>query len=111
MLDDKGLTLREFGAEYGATTGRPRRCGWLDLVALKHSVNICGLDQLVITKADILSMFDTIKLCTGYKIGNRLIKKFPQNLDNLNKVVPVYKNFKSWKSDDLNKQNPPKKLN
>ena len=110
MLDDKGLTLREFGAEYGATTGRPRRCGWLDLVALKHSVNICGLDQLVITKADILSMFDTIKLCTGYKIGNRLIKKFPQNLDNLNKVVPVYKNFKSWKSNDLNKQNPPKNL-
>ena len=110
MLDDKGLTLREFGAEYGATTGRPRRCGWLDLVALKHSVNICGLDQLVITKADILSMFDTIKLCTGYKIGNRLIKKFPQNLDNLNKVVPVYKNFKSWKSDDLNKENPPKNL-
>ena len=110
MLDDKGLTLREFGAEYGATTGRPRRCGWLDLVALKHSVNICGLDQLVITKADILSMFDTIKLCTGYKIGNRLIKKFPQNLDNLNKVVPVYKNFKSWKTDDLNKENPPKNL-
>ena len=110
MLDDKGLTLREFGAEDGATSGRPRRCGWLDLVALKHSVNICGLDQLVITKADILSMFDTIKLCTGYKIGNRLIKKFPQNLDNLNKVVPVYKNFKSWKSDDLNKENPPKNL-
>ena len=55
-------------------------------------------------------MFDTIKLCTGYKIGNRLIKKFPQNLDNLNKVVPVYKNFKSWKSNDLNKQNPPKNL-
>ena len=51
-------------------------------------------------------MFDTIKLCTGYKIGNRLIKKFPQNLDNLNKVVPVYKNFKSWKTDDLNKENP-----
>jgi len=110
MLDDKGLTLREFGAEYGATTGRPRRCGWLDLVALRHSVDICGLDELVITKADILSMFDTIKLCTGYRIGKQLIKKFPQNLDNLDKVVPVYKNFKSWKVDDLNKKNPPKNL-
>ena len=110
MLDDKGLTLREFGAEYGATTGRPRRCGWLDLVALRHSVDICGLDELVITKADILSMFDTIKLCTGYRIGKQLIKKFPQNLDNLDKVVPIYKNFKSWKSDDLNKKNPPKNL-
>ena len=110
MLDDKGLTLREFGAEYGATTGRPRRCGWLDLVALRHSVDICGLDELVITKADILSMFDTIKLCTGYRIGKQLIKKFPQNIDNLDKVVPVYKNFKSWKVDDLNKKNPPKNL-
>ncbi len=110
MLDDKGLTLREFGAEYGATTGRPRRCGWLDLVALRHSVDICGLDELVITKADILSMFDTIQLCTGYRIGKQLIKKFPQNLDNLDKVVPIYKNFKSWKADDLNKKNPPKNL-
>ena len=55
-------------------------------------------------------MFDTIKLCTGYRIGKRLIKKFPQNLDNLDKVVPVYKNFKSWKSDDFNKKNPPKNL-
>src|SRR6056300_1517840 len=110
MLDDKGLTLREFSAEYGATTGRPRRCGWLHLVALRHSVDICGLDELVITKADILSMFDTIKLCTGYRIGKQLIKKFPQNLDNLDKVVPVYKNFKSWKVDDLNKKNPPKNL-
>ena len=110
MLDDKGLTLREFGAEYGATTGRPRRCGWLDLVALRHSVDICGLDELVITKADILSMFDTIKLCTGYRIGKQLIKKFPQNLDNLDKAVPVYKNFKSWKVDDLNKKSPPKNL-
>ena len=55
-------------------------------------------------------MFDTIKLCTGYRIGKQLIKKFPQNIDNLDKVVPVYKNFKSWKVDDLNKKNPPKNL-
>ena len=67
MIDDEGLALREFGDEYGATTGRPRRCGWLDLIALKHSVEICGLDEIVLTKVDILSMFKTINVCIAYK--------------------------------------------
>ena len=79
MIDDEGLALREFGDEYGATTGRPRRCGWLDLIALKHSVEICGLDEIVLTKVDILSMFKTINVCIAYKYKSQKLNKFPMD--------------------------------
>ena len=62
-----GEKLREIGKEYGATTGRPRRCGWLDLVALKYSIMLNGVTQIILTKTDILSEFETIKVCTAYK--------------------------------------------
>ena len=110
MIDDEGLALREFGDEYGATTGRPRRCGWLDLVALKHSVEICGLDEIILTKVDILSMFKTINICIGYDLNGKRINKFPMEIDLMNKIKPIYKTFKSWDSSQLNKSSLPKSL-
>ena len=110
MFDDQGLTLREFGTEYGATTGRPRRCGWLDLVALKHAVIVSGIDSIVLTKVDILSIFEKIKVCTGYKIGNKKLASYPLNLEDLSSVTPVYKEFPSWKIEDLSKNKVPSSL-
>ena len=110
MIDDQGLSLREFGDEYGATTGRPRRCGWLDLIALRHSVEICGLDEIILTKVDILAMFKNIKLCTGYKHKGKIIKKFPLDNSLLDEVEPIYKTFKSWNPNELNSKKMPKTL-
>jgi len=82
--------LREEGSEFGATTGRSRRCGWLDIVALNYSVTINGLTALALTKLDVLSRFNTIKLCTGYKYNGEIIDYFPSDLDTLVNCEPVY---------------------
>ena len=112
MFDDQGLLLREFGTEYGATTGRPRRCGWLDLVALKHSIQISGIDSLVLTKVDVLSMFRTVKVCVGYKIKNKKITTFPLGFDDLNIAKPIYKEFNSWTPEEVaSSRRVPKNLN
>lgn len=110
MIDDQGLTLREFGTEYGATTGRPRRCGWLDLVALKHAVLVSGINSLVLTKVDILSIFEKIKVCTGYKLDNKKISSYPLKIEDLSNVQPIYKEFPSWSINDLSKKKIPKTL-
>ncbi len=110
MFDDQGLTLREFGTEYGATTGRPRRCGWLDLVALKQAVIVSGIDSIVLTKVDILSIFEKIKVCTGYKIGKKKLSSYPLKLEDLSSVTPIYKEFPSWKMEDLSKNKIPSSL-
>lgn len=110
MFDDKGLTLREFGVEYGATTGRPRRCGWLDLVALRHAITISGIDSLVLTKVDILSIFTRIKVCTGYKVNGKKLASYPLELENLSSIKPIYKEFQSWSSDELSSKKIPKSL-
>jgi len=89
--------LTEYGHEYGATTGRRRRCGWLDLPALKYSVMINGVTQLIMTKADILQHFETFKVATAYKIGNELVDYLPYDITI--PLEPVYKEFKSWKTD------------
>ena len=86
--------LRQNGGEFGATTGRPRRCGWLDLVLLKRSVIINNATDLVITKLDVLEGLKTIKVCVGYKQGNKILKEFPYSLES---VTPVYKEFRGWK--------------
>ncbi len=97
LFDETGEDLRKAGHEFGATTGRPRRCGWIDLVALKYAVTINGVTQLIMTKSDVLSDFDTIKVAVGYKIGDEIIDKFPFELpDNLE---PVYKEIPGWKKD------------
>ena len=110
MIDDEGLTLREFGDEYGATTGRPRRCGWLDLIALKHSVEICGLDEIILTKVDILSMFNNINVCVGYKYKSQKFKKFPMDNNIIDHVEPIYKTFKAWNNEDLKNKKLPSSL-
>ncbi len=97
LVDETGETLREAGHEYGATTGRPRRCGWLDLVALKYSVMLNGVTQLIMMKADVLGEFETIKICVGYEIDGKVVDHFPFELDD--SVTPVYVELPGWKTD------------
>ncbi len=88
--------LREQGGEYGATTGRPRRCGWFDAVAVRYSARINGLDGLVITKLDVLDNLEKIKICTGYKLDGRTVKDFPADSSKLERCKPVYKTLSGW---------------
>jgi len=97
LKNELGEIIRQSGNEFGATTGRPRRCGWLDLPALKYSSQINGFDYLAITKLDVLSDLDEIKICTAYKLRNEVIDYFPVDAVTLSKVEPVYKTFKGWK--------------
>ena len=94
--EKEGERLREQGDEYGATTGRPRRCGWFDAVAVRYSARINGLDGLVITKLDVLDNIEKIKICTGYKLDGRLVKDFPAGSNELEHCTPVYKTLSGW---------------
>ncbi len=96
LLNEEGQKLRDEGFEYGTTTGRPRRTGWLDLVALRFAARINGMDGLIITKLDVLDKFDEIKVATGYKYEGEVIRDFPARLDILEKCKPVYKTLKGW---------------
>ena len=98
LFDDDGKKLQDIGNEYGATTGRPRRCGWFDGVAAKYSCMVNGLTEIALTKLDILDHFDTIKICTGYEIDGQVTTCFSKVLHNLDKVTPVYTEFKGWKT-------------
>jgi adenylosuccinate synthase len=98
LLDETGEELRKKGAEFGATTGRPRRCGWLDLVALKYVVQINGMNELTLTKMDVMDGFDEIKVCTSYKIDGKETNVFPLSLDEIEKVEPVYTTLPGWKN-------------
>ena len=100
LFDETGDTLREIGHEYGATTGRPRRCGWLDLVALKYSVMLNGVTQLIMMKADVLDQFESIKICVGYEIDGVVIEEFPFELND--DVKPVYVELPGWQTDLTN---------
>ena len=102
LKDEIGDTLREKGGEYGVTTGRPRRCGWLDLVALKYAVDVSGIDSLALTKLDVLSGFEKIKVAVEYKIDGEKIEEFPYNTSNLSKAVPIYKELEGWKGFSSN---------
>ncbi|MFZ4591584.1 MAG: adenylosuccinate synthase [Ignavibacteria bacterium] len=97
LFDDTGKEIARIGVEFGATTGRPRRCGWLDLVALKYAVIINGVTEIALTKSDVLDTFEEIKLCTDYELDNKVINTFPSNPFVLQNVKPVYKTFKGWK--------------
>ena len=102
LEDEVGEMIRDKGQEFGTTTGRPRRCGWLDLVMLELSNRICGFTSLAITKLDILSDMDEIKICTGYKLDNGTeINHFPSSLSYLAKCTPVYKLFPGWSSSGI----------
>ena len=91
--------IREKGREFGATTGRPRRCGWFDAVIVKHSVIINGIDEIVVTKLDVLDDLEKIKICTAYKYGGRIYKDFPSSLEALVDCEPVYEELPGWRSD------------
>lgn len=98
LHDEVGERLREKGHEFGATTGRPRRCGWIDLPALKYAIMINGVTQLCMTKADVLSEFESIKVCTHYKYNGETIDYLPFDICG-DQVIPVYKEFKGWDKD------------
>lgn len=98
LFDDDGKRMAKVGQEFGATTGRPRRCGWLDLVALKYAVQINGVTQLCMMKSDVLSGFETIKACTSYNYKGNEISHFPYTI-NKDDVIPIYTQFKGWQQD------------
>ncbi len=97
LLDDEGEKLRDLGKEFGSTTGRPRRCGWLDLVALKYSLMLNGVTQLIMTKTDVLDTFDVIKVATAYSINGELTDQMPFDLDA--EVLPVFTEMAGWNTD------------
>ncbi len=97
LNDETGASLRNIGHEFGSTTGRPRRCGWLDLQAMKYSIMINGVTKLFMTKADVLSGFKTIKICTSYKIDGKICQELPFNNDSV--IEPVYTELKGWEEE------------
>jgi adenylosuccinate synthase len=99
LTGEMGDRLRETGSEYGATTGRPRRCGWFDLVSTRHSVMINGVDGLAITKLDVLSGLDEIQVCVAYRIGGKRVDRVPADTTALEKAEPVLEGFPGWKED------------
>lgn len=99
MQGELGEYLRQKGGEFGATTGRPRRCGWFDAVVASYAVRINGMDSMVLTKTDVLSDLNKIKICTSYQCNGKLIKEFPANLKTLKNCTPVYEEVEGWKSD------------
>lgn len=99
ILDHDGEYLREKGGEYGATTGRPRRCGWFDSVVLKYSSIINGFTSLAVTKLDVLDELSKIKICTAYKYGEKTLTEFPSNLKILDECTPVYEELDGWRKD------------
>ena len=97
LFDETGDTLREVGHEYGAVTGRNRRCGWVDLVALKYAIMINGVTQLIMMKSDVMNDFETIRVATAYEIGGRTTSEFPYEITG--DLRPVYTEFEGWKCD------------
>ncbi len=99
-LDNEiGQHIREIGREYGTTTGRPRRCGWFDAVAVRYTVRLSGVDFLSMMMLDVLSSLDEINICVGYEIDGRAVDGFPSRVDQLRKARPVYETLPGWKSD------------
>ena len=101
--NEVGDTIRELGHEYGTTTGRPRRCGWLDLVMLKYAARINGLTGLCINHLDTIGKLDSIKLCVNYKLNGEIIDYYPSSLNELTICEPVYEEFESWQGIDISR--------
>jgi adenylosuccinate synthase len=97
LFDETGKTLRDLGHEYGAVTGRERRCGWIDLVALRYAIQVNGVTQLIMMKSDVLDGFDTIKACVAYKQNGVEIDHFPYSIDE--GIEPIYTELPGWKTD------------
>lgn len=97
LFDETGKLIRDLGHEYGAVTGRERRCGWIDLVALRYAISINGVTQLIMMKSDVLDSFDTVKACVAYKCNGEIINHFPYSIES--GIEPVYKELPGWKTD------------
>ncbi|WP_282014441.1 adenylosuccinate synthase [Marinifilum flexuosum] len=97
LFDEDGQKLRDNGNEYGSTTGRPRRCGWLDLVSLKYSIMINGVTELTMMKSDVMDDFESVKICTSYKVNGQEVAHVPYEMTE--DIEPVYTEFKGWKTD------------
>ena len=108
LFDEDGETMGRVGNEFGATTGRSRRCGWLDLVALRYACQVNGVTQLMMMKADVLSGFKSLKVCTAYKYKGEIIHHFPYNVEAEN-ITPIYTDFEGW-AEDLTEMNNESKL-
>lgn len=104
LFDETGKTIRDLGHEYGAVTGRERRCGWIDLVALKYAIMINGVTKLIMMKSDVLDGFATIKACTAYKINGDISRQFPFDVKD-EEIEPVYEEIKGWQTDMTKMQN------
>lgn len=98
LFDETGATIRDLGHEYGAVTGRERRCGWIDLVALKYAVMINGVTRLIMMKSDVLDQFPVVKACTSYIVDGEPTNRFPFDADKA-RITPVYTEFPGWKTD------------
>lgn len=97
LFDATGDKLRELGFEFGSVTGRPRRCGWIDLVALRYAIMIDGVTQLIMMKSDVLDTFETIRACIGYEINGEKVTDFPFEVDE--RIKPIYVDMKGWQTD------------
>ncbi len=102
LFDETGEKLRKIGAEFGATTGRPRRCGWYDAFLVRYSAMINGINSVALTKLDVLSEFEEINVCVGYKYNGKPLKSFPTDFERLDSVRPIYKTVPGWNSDISN---------
>lgn len=98
LFDGTGKRIRDLGHEYGAVTGRERRCGWIDLVALKYAIMLNGVTQLIMMKSDVLDGFDQIRACTAYEINGETVTEFPYSVDGID-IKPVYATLPGWKTD------------
>jgi len=99
LNDSMGETLRREGGEFGATTGRPRRCGWFDSVMIRKAVQLNGLTRFALTKLDVLNNMEEIQICTHYEIDGKKVEQFPSDTSTLEKAVPIYETVKGWKCD------------
>jgi len=98
LADDTGEFLRQRGGEFGATTGRPRRCGWFDAVATRYAVMLNGADGVAFTKMDVLDPFDTIKICTAYEVDGRTVAEMPSDTPDIERATPVYEEMPGWQA-------------
>jgi len=103
--EENGEKLRQAGAEFGATTGRPRRCGWFDTFMMRYSRMINGIERVAITKLDVLSYLDEIQVCTGYENDGKKLTSFPTDIARMEKVKPIYESLPGWKKDISNIRN------
>ncbi len=96
LKDETGKYLQEKGKEFGATTGRPRRCGWFDVLVVKHSVRVNGISSLALTKLDVLDGLDKVKICIGYRKGDKVFSEFPASTEILSRCEPIYEELPGW---------------